>query len=348
LPALSSRLLRGIRVRARSLFLGILGVPLAYPVRNLARRSGAGAGVALVYHRVGEPAGDPRRELVPALATSLFAEQAHHLASHYNVVSASNLLRAIGERQPGSPFPVAITFDDDLSSHLDVAAPILASAGVTATFFVSGASLEAPQRFWWERLQAAFDRELDLATAGLDANGMSIHDLARGIQNLPPGERDEIDARLVELVGDDPPDSGLRADALRALAKLDFEIGFHTRRHDLLTRLGEAELSEAMRLGRSELEEVVRRPLRTISYPYGGGDGRVAVAAREAGFAAGFTGSGTAVRDSSEPLLLGRLVPSYRSTGEFAFDVAWTLLRGIVSGRARARAARQGRRASPT
>jgi hypothetical protein len=89
-----------------------------------------------------------------------------------------------------------------------------------------------------------------------------------------------------------------------------------------------------MRLGRSELEEVLHHPLRTIAYPHGGGDSRVAAAARDAGFAAGFTGLRSAVTPSSEPLLLGRIAPSYRSTGELAFDVAWALLRGVFNGRA--------------
>jgi peptidoglycan/xylan/chitin deacetylase (PgdA/CDA1 family) len=338
LPALSSRLLRAFRARARRHFLRILGVPLASLLRNLADRSNRGAGVALVYHRVGEPAGDPRRELVPALATSLFAKQAGHLASHYDVVGASNLIRAVEERRRGGRFPVAITFDDDLPSHRDVAAPVLASAGLTATFFVSGASLQRPQRFWWERLQAAYDGQLDLTAIKPDgANGASIHDVARWIQNLPTREREQVDARLVELVGHDPPDSGLRAEALRTLAQLDFEIGFHTRRHHMLTSLDDQELAEAMRLGRDELEQVVQRPLRTIAYPHGQADRRIADAAREAGFAAGFTGVPSAVTHSSEPLLLGRVSPSYRSTGELAFDVAWTLLRGAFSGRSRFR-----------
>ena len=275
------------------------------------------------------------------MATSLFAKQARHLASRYNVVSASNLIGASEKRRQGARFPVAITFDDDLPSHVDLAAPILATAGLTATFFVSGASLRRPQRFWWERLQEAFDRRLDLTAIRPEAADVgSIHDLARWIQSLPPRERDEVDARLVELVGHDPPDSGLREEALRSLALSDFEIGFHTRRHDLLTRLDDEELSEAMRLGRSELEQVVQRPLRTVAYPHGVGDLRVAAAAREAEFAVGLT---SAVTHSSEPLLLGRLSPSYRSTGEFAFDVAWTLMRGAFSGRARARPVRRGR-----
>jgi peptidoglycan/xylan/chitin deacetylase (PgdA/CDA1 family) len=332
------------RKLGRTVLLRALGLPVARLLVRVARLSGRGVGLALVYHRVGDPAGDPRRELVPALGTELFAAQVRHLAAGYRLVAASELLAATRERRRGEPFAVAITFDDDLSSHLDASAPILSSTGATATFFVSGASLHGPHRFWWERLQAALDNGLGLSA--LDLEPATVHQVGLQIQSLIPRARDEVDARLAELVGPDPPESGLRAGALRRLAASGMEIGFHTRRHDVLPPLGDAELAEAMRVGRSELEEVVG-PLRTISYPHGLADARVAAAARAAGFEAGFTGAPAAVTTASDPLLLPRVSPSYASLGELAFDVAWTLCRAAFSGRGPASLARRARRAMP-
>lgn len=329
---LPRRIPAAARVRGRRLLLKLVGLPLAHLVRRAAELSSRRAGVALVYHRVGDPAGDPRCELLPALGSALFSAQVNHLARHYRVVVASQLLAAARTRRRGDPFPVAITFDDDLAAHAEVAAPILRAAGATATFFVSGASLGGPHRFWWERLQVAVDARLDLAGIG-HARG-NIHDLGRQIQNMPPHERDEVDATLARLVGPDPEDSGLRADAVRRLVASGFEIGFHTRRHDLLTPLDDDRLRDAMRSGVGELADVVGTQIRTIAYPYGSAGARVAHAAREAGFEAGFTGSSGAVTERSDPLLLGRISPSYRSVGELAFDVGWTLLRAVLSGRA--------------
>jgi peptidoglycan/xylan/chitin deacetylase (PgdA/CDA1 family) len=312
----------------------VLGRPIAHLLAAAARSSGRGVAVALVYHRVGDPAGDPRRELVPALGAELFAAQVRHLASSHRLVVVSELLAAAHDRRRGERFPVAITFDDDLSSHVDAAAPILSAAGATATFFVSGASLHGPHRFWWERLQAAVDDDLDLSALGLDPvpSKRTIHEAGVEIQSLPPHARDALDARLEELVGPDPPQSGLRADALRRLAAHGVEIGFHTRRHYVLPALDDEELTEAMRDGRSELEDVVG-PLRTISYPHGLADARVAAAARTAGFEAGFTGFGGPVVEHSDSLLVARLSPSYASVGELAFDVAWTLFQAAFTGR---------------
>jgi peptidoglycan/xylan/chitin deacetylase (PgdA/CDA1 family) len=262
------------------------------------------------------------------MGTKLFAAHVRHLAAGYRLVAASELLRATRERRRGARFPVALTFDDDLSSHADVAGPILSSAGVTATFFVSGASLYGPHRFWWERLQTAFDDSVELSSLHLQPvpGKAAIHELGRRIQTLPPHARDELAARLGDLVGSDPHESGLRAGALRRLVEGGMEIGFHTRRHDVLPTLGDEDLDEAMWAGRSELEDAVG-PLRTISYPHGLADARVAAAGRAAGFEAGFTGVPAAVTSGSDPFLLGRVSPSYVSVGELAFDVAWTLCR---------------------
>jgi peptidoglycan/xylan/chitin deacetylase (PgdA/CDA1 family) len=313
------------RRRGRRAFSDALGRPLAATLERAVRRSARRAGIALVYHRIADSPGDLDRELLPALAARLFEPQIHYLASRYRVVAASELPRALRERRPGDAFPVAITFDDDLRSHVDFAAPILERAGVTATFFLSGASLRNAHRFWWERLQEAVDQRLDLSAVGLPASG-GIHELARTVESLPARELDAIDAALRDLVGPDPPDAGIRAEDVRRLSDAGFEIGFHTRRHYRLPALTDDELERAMHEGREELEDVVGRRLTTIAYPHGRGDGRVAAAARAAQFELGFTGVPAAVTPAAEALLLGRLSPSYDSLSELAFDLARTLV----------------------
>jgi peptidoglycan/xylan/chitin deacetylase (PgdA/CDA1 family) len=325
---LSPALTRGRR-RARAELLRVFGLPLAHVVGWTARRFDRRVGIALVYHLVDDPAGDPRRELVPAMGTSLFAAQVHHLRAHYNLIPATELLSATRERRWGERFPVAITFDDDLRSHIDVVAPILGSADATATVFLSGASLHVPYRFWWERLQAGIDRGIDLSPLGLsESRRRDIHELGREIETLSPVDRHEVELQLERLLGPDPPEAGLRSEDVQRLAATGIEIGFHTRRHDPLPPLSDEELARAFEDGRHELEEIVGHRLAIISYPHGRADARVAAAARAAGFMTGFTGTRTVVTADSEPLLLGRFSPSYRSLGELAFNVAWSLLRG--------------------
>ena len=317
------------RRRARGALLAAAGPILAGSLERAARRSTARAGVALVYHRVGDPPGDLSREFLPALGSRLFAEQVRYLRARYLVVPASRLLEAASERSAGQPFPVAITFDDDLRSHVDTAAPILAREGAPATFFLTGACLRGPHRFWWQRLQEACDRGLDLGLLGIGRPGADVHELGRAIEALPAQRRDELDAELGRLVGPDPPNAGLRAEHVAELARDGFEIGFHTRRHHPLPVLPGAELEAAMTEGRAELEDAAGSRITMIAYPHGRADGRVAAAARDAGFVTGFTGVPGAVTPGFDPLLLCRVSPSYASVGELAVDVALAIRSGV-------------------
>jgi peptidoglycan/xylan/chitin deacetylase (PgdA/CDA1 family) len=312
----------------------LLGRPLAFLLRVVLRMSARRAGIALVYHRIGDPPGDPDRELVPARGTAQFESELRHLKAHYRVVPASRLLEAAAGRRRGERFPVSITFDDDLSSHVEVAMPILERHGLPATFFVGGASLNGPFTFWWESLQAAFDSgksnaavaAVAQATDGPEAPPQpNIHAIARQIEDMDPAGRDALSARLRELAGQENR-SGLSGDQLRELASHGFEIGFHTRRHDKLPLLRDDELGSAMTLGRGEIARVIGNDMTVISYPHGCADARVAEAARAAGYALGFTGESVAARPTTNPLLIGRIGPTIRSPSRAALQLALGLL----------------------
>jgi peptidoglycan/xylan/chitin deacetylase (PgdA/CDA1 family) len=298
------------------------GLPLGWLVSTALRLTGAKAGLALMYHRVGEPPGDYAYELVPNLGTRLFEAQVRYLRRAFRTVPASELMDAVEARRRGQRFPVAITFDDDNPGHARVSAPILRRHGAPATFFLSGASLEGPFRFWWEVLQLAVDR-------GLHGSRDTIHEVAFEVQTAPVAEREALVAQLEEALGPIPQDAGMRAELVRELVDGGFEIGFHTRRHQYLTILDDEALAEAMAEGRDELEALAGRPLETIGYPHGGAEEREANAAREAGFRLGYTTRHMAVTPDSDPLLLGRVECSFSSLGHFALRLSRALLRAV-------------------
>jgi peptidoglycan/xylan/chitin deacetylase (PgdA/CDA1 family) len=315
----------------------LLGAPLAclllYPLRLSRRR----IGVAVMYHGLAERTGDPVRELVPAHAIGLFEAQLRHLRAHFRLVPASELLAAARERRRGKRFPVAVTFDDDLPSHARAAMPTLRRRGAPATFFVCGASLDRPHRFWWQVVQAAFDggeertvRRLVEERCGRlpgDDTIAPIRRLAAAIEGLPPADREAVIEQLEPLAGPPPGDTGMPATDVRVLAENGFEIGFHSLRHDRLTSLDEDDLSRRLRDGLERLEATLASRPALISYPHGRADARVAAAAREAGFRSGFTSRPEAVTSDSDPLLLGRVEPSFRSKGHLALQLAGCLLR---------------------
>ena len=97
-----------------------------------------------------------------------------------------------------------------------------------------------------------------------------------------------------------------RADALAAAG---WELGFHTRRHDLLATLGDDALRAA----------VGRAPARAHArLPHGKATAREAAAARDAGYVAAYTGAPEAFTDRTDPHLIGRLQPRFTTVGRFA------------------------------
>jgi peptidoglycan/xylan/chitin deacetylase (PgdA/CDA1 family) len=320
-PPLAKRLVRPV---AR-----VAGVPLGVAFVLLLRLTGRKAGVALMYHSVDRRAGDPERELVPPHELGLFEDQLRHVVRHYEVVPADRLLEAVSSRRRGRRFPVAITFDDDLASHATHAAPLLRSLGAPATFFLSGASLDRPFSFHFERLQRAWDRRvpgLAPLVTGSPAP-RSLHALGQAMVEMSPDDRDRAAERLVAAAGPDPGEAGMRRSQVRELIDAGMTVGFHTYRHDPLTGLSDAQLADAMRVGRAELEEVTGAPVDVIGYPHGRADERVAAAARAAGFRFGYCTRRVPVTPASNPWLLGRFGPSLRSAGALALELAFTLVK---------------------
>jgi peptidoglycan/xylan/chitin deacetylase (PgdA/CDA1 family) len=303
-----------------------LGIPAAAAIEVVLRFTSRRVGIALMYHSVAVVQGDQTREIVAPHGVSTLERQLRHLQRRYRVVEARDLLEATRARRRGEPFPVAVTFDDDLSSHAKLALPVLVRVGTHATFFLSGASLAAPFAFWWERLQRASDRGLDDLPALVGVPGATVRELGYSIEEMTPVEREAVSARLAERLGPDPPDAGMREQDVEELVRAGMTVGFHTLRHDQLPPLSDDALAAALRDGRERLEHVVGRPLDVIGYPHGHADARVAAAARAAGFTTGFGVADTVVWADSDPLLLGRITPTYRSAGHFAIQLALQLL----------------------
>lgn len=303
-----------------------LRLPASHVLLTVARARGGPAGAALCYHRVGDPQGRAGDRLVPALGTRLFAEQLAMLAARFRLVPAAELPAAAAEHRRGARLPLAVTFDDDLACHADVSLELLARHSVPATFFVGGAALDGPRPFFWEVLQAALDAGLAADDALLPrvpdpAGAGGTRRLSDAVGALPRDERDALTATLVERVGG-PPEPGLRAAGVRRLVDAGFQLGFHTRDHEDLRRLGDRELAAALRDGRGRLEAIAGRPLTALAYPFGLADRRVAAAARAAGFTAGYTLEREPLRPGGDPLLIGRFQPSFVSAGHTAMELA--------------------------
>jgi peptidoglycan/xylan/chitin deacetylase (PgdA/CDA1 family) len=306
-------------MRIRATLKPLLKPLLWRPLLVLLRCSNRRAGLVLLYHDIGDRDRDVWRELVPPISLARFARHLAHLRRYYRLVELADLQAAVAARHRGEPFPVALTFDDDQGHHVTHALPEFHAAPAPATFFLCGSFLEEPRDYWWQRLQRAVDGGADVAP--LLGTG-TIHQQGQAMEALTPQQRDAVADELLCLAG--PPDSELlTADGARRLP----HIGFHTVRHDTLTRRDDEQLARALTDGRAGLTEVAGRAVDTIAYPHGRFDSRVIAAARESDFAIGLTCKREAVTPGSDPLALGRYEPPPQGLiGEFAFDLVHTLL----------------------
>jgi peptidoglycan/xylan/chitin deacetylase (PgdA/CDA1 family) len=324
---------RRVKRMVKAILLSLSGTA-ALVIDLACRLSGRRAGAVLVYHRIGSASSSSEPELIPSLTVERFESHIARLDASYEIVPPSEILDAVRSRRRGQRFPLAITFDDDVPHHVRNAMPALRRQGVNGAFFLCGASLEQPFGFWWERLfrvwgNGGLEESLraELTPVGVRAPVDNIDLLQEAIEELPPGRRHALADRLGELAGPDPDDSGLRAEDVRRLIEGGMEVGFHTVRHDILTGLEDEALAAAMRDGRAEVEEAAGGPLRTIAYPNGRADRRVADAAREAGFELGFTAFGRAVDPEGDPLLVDRIDARFQHAGVLAYRVARALWR---------------------
>ena len=299
---------------------------LASRMERRTRESALVRGAALVVHAVGPVAGDRAREIDPPLAASRLAEWVSYLSRRYELVRAAELPEAAAGRAPGERVPVALTFDDDLPSHLEHAAPVLAGHGAVGTVFLCGAE----QPFWWQALQRAVDERAlsaddlpgipgELTADALARRPWAIARLAKAIEELTPDRRATVALVLTRLASHVP--APLDLEGARALRDAGWEIGFHTRPHDVLLQLDDAGLARALDDGRERLPE----PPRTLAYPHGKAGPREALAARDAGYEAAFTGVPEVFTESTDVHRIGRLQPSTKSLGRFALELARAL-----------------------
>jgi peptidoglycan/xylan/chitin deacetylase (PgdA/CDA1 family) len=82
---------------------------------------------------------------------------------------------------------------------------------------------------------------------------------------------------------------GCTWEELAELADAGWEIGSHTCSHRRLTTLSEHEVRAELVDSKAECEDRLGKPCRSLAYPYGDHDARVARAARRAGYSAAAT-----------------------------------------------------------
>lgn len=165
------------------------GVP---PARDrLYARFGRGRLTVLAYHQVRDPADDNS-----TVGTAAFREQMEFLKRNYRVVPLTEAVKAVST--PGmTDRLVAITFDDGYLDNATIAAPILRSLGLSASFFVSTDMIGGKRPFEHDVLQGrppqqhmTWDDVRSLAAQGFDVGSHSCTHADMGAISLDEAERE--------------------------------------------------------------------------------------------------------------------------------------------------------------
>ena len=295
-----------------------------------------------MYHGVSSvPAREGLRDSAGKhLPVDLFARHLSVLKRSRQVIPLQEMVRGLRDRQDMDN-TVALTFDDGYENNVLVAAPALADAGMSASFFVTTGIINTDTFIWTDRVEMIVDR----------ASGASIR-LAGDGEEFPIGSLEEKRRALTAIKSSlKRLDNELRTDALehlaiehgvadacaegdyrfmtwdqvRGLVAAGFEVGAHTVTHPILTRLPLAEAADEILGSKEKVLQETGKCSETFCFPNGKStdfNGELQALCRQHFGAALSTNRGAAMLD--ELYELRRLSPAGTGSGE---DIEWMLLR---------------------
>jgi peptidoglycan/xylan/chitin deacetylase (PgdA/CDA1 family) len=289
----------------------------------------------LTYHRVLDPAQTPTLNASVISATpAAFTRQMRHLAAHYRVLPAEEVVDAVRARRRLPPRAVLLTFDDGYRDFGEVAWPVLRRYRLPATLFVPTHYPDQPERvFWWDHLDRAFALTARtwisvpplgiLSLRGVAARRRSLRRVQQHLKGVPHAELTTV-VRAISGQLDDvrrTPSDVLSWPELVALSRDGVTLAPHTRTHPALTQMPEGEARAEIRGSREDLRRRIGTVPPIFAYPFGAHDDRVIDIVREEGFELAVTTvPGHNLLSRIDPLQLRRTNVGMR-TGPFLFPL---------------------------
>ncbi len=275
-------------------------------IKKLAQGLFQNRAVILIYHRIADHCPDPQ---LLCVNPSRFAEHLDYLSRHFKVISLEDLRLAIVESELNRK-SVVVTFDDGYVDNLWNAKPLLERYEIPATVFVSSGYVGRDRELVSDELERIILRSENLpevinveiagesyswkigktpakniswnATAGCypTPRHRCYHDLHRLLLTLDVYERNEIFNYLAEIVGLNLISARadyrvLNPEEMRLLAEDGLvEIGAHGVNHVNLANQSIDVKWEEIIGCKTQLEDILNRPVKSFSYPYGGLDNK--------------------------------------------------------------------------
>lgn len=260
----------------------------------------------------------------------LFKETVQFLSENFHVVPLGKLVETVESAAPTAKHGVvAITFDDGLRNHFEVAYPILRELGVPATFYLCPDLIERGGSVWtWEihsrlgRLSEGEQRQFFEST-GVSGELQRIIDR---MKTIPVDEREQIEKRIRDLTPDFQFTKSERDSyelmSWNEVEKLDRElitIGSHTATHIDLPQATPDRLVQELLRSKEILETRLKREIQHFAYPNGSFNDEVIPAVRQFYRSAVTTRPGI-VKQGDNPLLLNRIHADFRLPA-FSWDL---------------------------
>lgn len=294
----------------------------------------------VLFHRV-LAAPDPVLEAEPDVER--FEQQIRWLAGAFDILP----VREAAARLVDGALPrraLCITFDDGYRDNAEYALPVLAAAGVPATFFVTTRYRDGGM-MWNDRVVEAVrawrEPEIDLEADGLGrfpvdaARGRTLERVLRALKYEPFERREALASKLLEASGAAPVRLMMNDEEIRRLHAAGMEIGGHTESHPILASLSREEAHAEIAGNKAALESVIGEPLVTFAYPNGRPgedyDARHLELLRECGYRYAFTTSPGTAAHGCDRLQLPRFTPWDRSEGRYLAHMVQNYFRAPVT-----------------
>ncbi len=295
--------MRGKKALLARCFMASRLTPLVSRLRSLCVRDLP----ILAYHRIWDVTDEARFaydvELISASVAD-FTWQMQHVAEHFTPITFATLGRILDGEVPCPPRPIVITFDDGFEDNYQHAFPILQAVGIPATIFVSTDYIGTNKTYWFDQLAHMLlttDKScLDLADLGqhwllsdIPSRRVAIADLLDRLKRIPNAERLAVLAAVEIQLGGHFNESATSDSSpmnwrqVREMADAGIEFGSHTVSHPILANLTADDLRTELTESKRVLEEQIRQPVTTISYPVGYSfafNDQVCSAVRDAGY----------------------------------------------------------------
>jgi len=261
------------------------------------------------YHRIGAGDGNPFDDAVFSALPNDFESQVAYLQRHFRLLSLKELVDFSHKEFQFTECCALITFDDGYRDNFDVAYPILHKLGAPAVFFVPTDYIENPRLPWWDQIAYVVKKterpvlslktdppmSLDLKTTGRQK---AVFEILQAFKSAKEANEAGFLSQLAEAAEVQVDRTALGRelfmtwDDLNQMVKGGMSIGSHTHTHQILSQLSEADQRKELVLSRDILQERLKQPVTSVSYPVGRCDMFTATTKRlcqELGYRLGFS-----------------------------------------------------------